>query len=86
MTTIPQRDLRNRSGEILRRAEAGESFTVTVGGRPVAELVPLSRPARLAAPRRLAELLADTPVDDAWAAELAAMRAQDSDVAVDPWS
>jgi len=43
MNTIAQRELRNRSGEILREAEAGERFTVTVGGRPVAELGPCSR-------------------------------------------
>jgi len=40
MRTIPQRDLRNRSGEILRQAETGEEFTITVEGRPVALLVP----------------------------------------------
>lgn len=38
MKTIPQRELRNRSGAILREAEAGEEFTITVGGRPVATL------------------------------------------------
>lgn len=44
MTTIPQRVLRNDIAEILRRAEAGERFTVTVSGRPVAELGPVQRP------------------------------------------
>ncbi len=29
--------------EILRRAEAGEEFTVTVAGRPVAKLGPTAR-------------------------------------------
>jgi prevent-host-death family protein len=43
MPTIPQKELRNNSGEILRRAEAGERFTITVSGRPVAELVPAAR-------------------------------------------
>jgi len=38
---IPQRDLRNNVGEILRAAEGGETFTVTVRGRPVARVVPL---------------------------------------------
>lgn len=38
--TIPQRELRNNVGAILRAAEAGETFTVTVRGRPVARLVP----------------------------------------------
>jgi prevent-host-death family protein len=43
MPSIPQKDLRNNSGEILRRAEAGEHFTITVSGRPVAELGPARR-------------------------------------------
>jgi prevent-host-death family protein len=43
MATVPQRELRNNSGELLRRAEAGEEFTVTVAGRPVAQLGPLPR-------------------------------------------
>ncbi len=38
--TIPQRELRNNVGEILREAEAGTTFTVTVRGRPVARLGP----------------------------------------------
>lgn len=40
---IPQKDLRNHIGEILRRVEAGENLTVTVAGRPVAELGPAKR-------------------------------------------
>jgi len=43
VTTIPQKELRNNVGEILRRAEAGERLTVTVSGRPVAELGPTQR-------------------------------------------
>lgn len=43
MRTIPQRELRNRSGEILRQAETGEQFTITVEGRPVAVLGPVQR-------------------------------------------
>jgi prevent-host-death family protein len=38
--TIPQRELRNNIAAVLRAAEAGETFTVTVHGRPVARLVP----------------------------------------------
>ncbi len=41
MNTIPQKELRNNVGEVLRRAEAGEEFTVTVAGRPVARLGPV---------------------------------------------
>jgi prevent-host-death family protein len=39
-TTISQRELRNDNAEIMRRVEAGESFTVTRNGKPVADLVP----------------------------------------------
>jgi prevent-host-death family protein len=41
--TIPQRQLRNDSGEIMRRVEAGESFVITRNGKPVADLVPHGR-------------------------------------------
>jgi prevent-host-death family protein len=40
VATIPQKEIRNNVGEVLRRAEAGEEFTVTVAGRPVARLGP----------------------------------------------
>jgi prevent-host-death family protein len=40
MATIPQKELRNNIGEVLRRAEAGEEFTITVAGRDVATLGP----------------------------------------------
>jgi prevent-host-death family protein len=43
MRKIPQRELRNHSGEILRQAEAGEQFTITVEGRPVAVLGPYQK-------------------------------------------
>ena len=41
MQTIPHRELRNRSAEILRRVREGESYTVTNNGRPVAILSPV---------------------------------------------
>lgn len=41
MATIPQKELRNNVGEVLRRAETGEEFTITVSGRPVAQLGPV---------------------------------------------
>jgi prevent-host-death family protein len=37
---IPQRELRNNISAVLREAEAGQSFTITVRGRPVARVVP----------------------------------------------
>ena len=41
MATIPQKELRNNVGDVLRRAERGEELTVTVAGRPVARLGPV---------------------------------------------
>lgn len=72
METIPQKELRNNVGEVLRRAEAGEEFTVTVSGRPVARLGPagprrwvggpaLQRVWQTPAPQTLAEDLAKLP-------------------------
>lgn len=43
MASIPQKELRNNVGEVLRRAEAGEELTITVAGRPVATLGPVRR-------------------------------------------
>ncbi len=43
MTVIPQKELRNQVSEVLRRVEAGETLTVTVAGREVAELSPIRR-------------------------------------------
>jgi prevent-host-death family protein len=43
MPTIPARDLRNRTAEVLRRVEAGEEIEVLKDNRPVAKIVPLSR-------------------------------------------
>ena len=40
---ISQRELRNESGEIMRRVDEGESFIVTRNGVPVGELSPLRR-------------------------------------------
>ena len=43
MATIPQKELRNNIGQVLRRAEAGEEITITVAGREVARLGPTER-------------------------------------------
>jgi prevent-host-death family protein len=43
VATVPQKELRNNVGEILRRAEAGEEITITVQGREVARLGPAHR-------------------------------------------
>jgi prevent-host-death family protein len=86
--TIPQRELRNDIGAILREAEAGTEFTVTVRGRPVARVVPLEetpRPRRYVDRETLRRFFERNPPDEAWAADLAEMRASLGPVD-DPWN
>jgi prevent-host-death family protein len=40
---LTQRELRNKSGEIMRALDEGEDFVVTRNGRPVGELRPCRR-------------------------------------------
>jgi len=61
MTTIAQRELRNRVSDVLRRAEQGEQFLITVDGRPVAELGP-HRSRRWVGRDRLRHLMAEAAV------------------------
>jgi prevent-host-death family protein len=87
MTTIPQRELRNNVSDILRRAEQGERFTITVAGRPVAELgPPADATPRGATFADLQAIFAGHPVDSRWAEDLARMREEDRANAVDPWA
>jgi len=85
--TIPQRELRNNIAEVLRDAESGTEFTITVRGRAVARLGPTDRPP---VPREDVDrdtfraILADTPVDDAFATDVAGLRA-DEESDGDPW-
>ena len=81
--TIPQRELRNNIGAVLRAAEAGETFTVTVRGRPVARLVPpgdAGQP-RTEVDRATLRLILAQPLDDTLAEELDAAEAPVDD----PW-
>jgi prevent-host-death family protein len=80
---IPQRELRNNIAAVLRAAEAGETFTVTVRGRPVARLVPpgeTGRP-RVDVDRETIRRILALPVDPELARELEAAEAPVDD----PW-
>lgn len=45
MSEVASRELRNHTADVLRRVQAGEEITITVRGKPVAQVVPL-RPQR----------------------------------------
>ena len=80
---IPQRELRNNVGEVLRAAEAGETFTITVRGRPVARLGPAnsgSEP-RVDVDRATIRRLLAEPIDTGFADDLDAVE----EPVGDPW-
>lgn len=80
MATVPQKELRNHVGEVLRRAEAGEEITITVSGRPVAQL----------GPARTRQWVPSTQLADLWAAPADPALEQDLETMggelTDPWS
>lgn len=79
--TIPQRELRNNISAVLRAAEAGETFTVTVRGRPVARVVPAGEGPRTDVDRATLRRILAEPHDDGLAGELDAAEAPLDD----PW-
>jgi prevent-host-death family protein len=73
-TEIRQSELRNDNAAIMRRVGAGESFVVTVNGRPVADVLPHQRDTgrrRFVPVAELAEAFAADPAPDpaAWQAD-----------------
>ena len=74
---IRQSELRNDNATVMRRVAEGESFVVTVNGRPVADVVPHRRNTgrrRFVAVAELAEAFAAEGTADpkAWRNDLAA--------------
>jgi prevent-host-death family protein len=57
---LSQRELRNRSGEIMRALDRGEDFVITRNGVPVGELHPLRR-RQFISKEALLDLLAGAP-------------------------
>jgi len=77
--TITQRELRNESGEIMRRLDQGETFIVTRNGTPVGELTPLRRHRFVAADTVVAMFRNAPPVDaERFRADLDAIASQDA--------
>ncbi len=61
---ITQRDLRNRSREIMDAVENGQAFTVTRDGHSIGELIPLRRPRRFVPQREFAAMSRTAPSID----------------------
>ena len=80
---IPQRELRNNVGAILRAAETGQTFTVTVRGRPVARVVPIGHDGpRVDVDQETLRRILAIPVDEGLARDLEEVEAPLDD----PWS
>jgi prevent-host-death family protein len=76
MGDISVRDLRNDTGGVLRRVEAGETLIVLNNRRPVARIVPLAqRPTWLPAAQFFASVLAH-PADPGLREDLAGLQPQ----------
>lgn len=74
---ITQRDLRNRSKEIMDAVQHGQSFTVTRDGHRIGELIPLRRRRRFVSRQEFAAMSRNAPGID-----IETFRA-DQDVAAD---
>lgn len=76
---ISQRELRNDSGEIMRRLGQGETFVVTSNGVPVGELTPLRRHRFVRADAAIAMFHSAPDIDFAtFRADLDAVATQDA--------
>jgi prevent-host-death family protein len=60
---IPQRELRNNVSAVLRDVAAGQTVRVTVRGRPVAELAPLSLKKEHLTPADVERIVREAPLD-----------------------
>ena len=61
---ITQRDLRNRSREIMDAVERGQAFTVTRDGHRIGELIPLRRRRRFVTREEFAAMSRGAPSID----------------------
>ena len=75
---LTQRELRNRSGEVMRALDRGESFVVTRSGVPVGELLPV-RPRQFVTAAAAVEAFAGAPAvqDERFRADVDAVLDQD---------
>lgn len=78
---ITQRDLRNRSKEIMDAVQGGQTFTVTRDGHQIGELIPLRRRRRFVTRGEFAAMSRSAPGVslDAFRADQAATAEQEPD-------
>jgi prevent-host-death family protein len=69
---VAQRELRNNISAVLREVEAGSRIRVTVRGRAVADLVPVSPRKDHLTPEEVRRIVREAPLDSGFAADVEA--------------
>ncbi len=81
MKTVGVRELKQNASQVLARVEQGESFVVTVQGRPVGALTPAPASTWISAERMMA--VYDVPTDRTFWDDVDAARGES--IQDDPW-
>jgi antitoxin (DNA-binding transcriptional repressor) of toxin-antitoxin stability system len=71
--------LRNKTADLLRRVEAGESMVITVRGKPVADLVPHNSGPRWLTPSDILAIRESANADPTFRADLERLTAGTTD-------
>lgn len=79
MVEVASRELRNRTRALLDRVAEGERITVTVNGRPVAELAPVAERPRWMARGRFVRDVLSRQADAGLAADLVSLADETTD-------
>jgi len=61
MKTVTAKELKNRTGEVIKTIKQGQEVLLSYHGRPLAKLVPLKKTSFL---KELSGILRDIPKDD----------------------
>jgi len=79
MSEVASRELRNNTRQLLDRVEQGEDLTITVDGRPVAVLRPVSARRQWVGRRDITQRLLGRQADPALAQELRVLFEESTD-------
>ena len=80
MTTVASRDLRNHTAEVLRQVSDGTPVTITVNGKPVAQLGPVrSAKSQFFTRSELLDLIATQQADPGLTRDLDALAGDTTD-------
>ncbi len=79
MSEVASRELRNATRALLDRVEAGERLTITVDGRPVAQLAPVGRRPRWVSKTEFVAMVVQNQADPALTGDLRDLAADTTD-------